>query len=493
MPSIVSKISDVESALSTLARQHKVPGASLGILASDELIEFATGVANRNTGVPVTTGTLFQIGSNTKVYTATLVMQLIDEGKVDLEAPIRRYLPDLELGDPKALEKITVRMLLTHTSGMEGDYFEDFGRGDEGIERYVGSFEQLGQIHSPGEMWSYCNSGWTLLGHLVEKLREAPYHKVLRERLLAPLNLKATTVLMEEMLARSCAVGHIVPPGATEPIVPPTVMMSPSHAPAGSMTSSTPAEVLRFVRMHLDGGRARDGKQVLSSQSVKAMQQPQAKLPQSSLGTAMGLGWILSEWDGERVIGHGGGTIGQLSFLQVLPDRQFGVCLLTNSATGGNLWRDLARFLFEEFAGVHPTEVPKPPDEAPAIDVAKYAGLYRRLGLDIEVKGENGGLVAEITSTGALAELSPPQHATVRPIDSEVFIANVASADTLAQFIDFDGRGRPRYLHVGGRVSRRVAQAADAKPTSKARRKPKHVAHPAKRAKSKPASRRRRS
>jgi CubicO group peptidase (beta-lactamase class C family) len=377
--------------------------------------------------------------------------------------------------------------LLTHTSGIEGDYFEDFGRGDDGIERFVASLKDVGQIYQPGEMWSYCNTGWTILGRLVEKVRGEPYHKVMREKILSPLGLHATTVLMEEMLARSCAVGHLLLPGQTEPVVPPTVMMSPSHAPAGSMTASTPAEVLGFVRMHLDGGRTRDGRQVLSTASVKAMQQPQSKLPRSSLGTAMGLGWILAEWDGERVIGHGGGTIGQTSFLQVLPDRRFGVCLLTNSSTGAALWRSLGSYLVEEFAGVRIPELPKPPDEPPALDLAKYAGSYHRLGLEIDLKAENGSLVANFKGTGPLSSLSPPQEGRARPIDAEIFSVSIGGADAgLAHFMDFDRRGRPRYLHVGGRVSRRIDDGGPAasKTRPRAKAKPKSKARAKSRAKS---------
>lgn len=468
MTTIASKASEIQAALDTLARQHKVPGASLGILQGAELVEFATGIANLNTGVPVTTKTLFQIGSNTKVYTATLVMQLVDEGLIELDAPVKRYLPEFKLADAKARDAITVRQLLTHTSGIHGDYFDDFGRGDDGIERFVASLDNIGLVYQPGEMWSYCNTGWTILGRVIEKLRGEPYHKVLRDKLLTPIGAPNTTILMEEMLARSCAVGHVLRPGASDPIVPPTVVMSPSHAPAGSMTASTPAEVLGFVRMHLNGGRARDTTQVLSAASVKAMQQPQAKLPQSSLGTAMGLGWILSEWEGERVIGHGGGTIGQLSFLQILPDRPFGVCLLTNSATGGALWRDLSRYLYPEFAGVKPNDIPTAPEVAPKLDLSKYTGRYERLGLEIEVKLEDGKLAGEAKPTGAMAAMgSPPIAVVLRPIDRELFLANLNGEDTPAEFIDFDRTGVPRYLHVGGRVSKRVSdgQAKAPKPS----------------------------
>ncbi len=471
MSTLASKVSDIQAALDSLARQHKVPGASLGVLSGSELVEFATGVANRNTGVPVTVNTLFQIGSNTKVYTAALVMQLVDEGLVDLDAPVKKYLKDFELADKKARDSITVRNLLTHTSGIEGDYFEAFGRGDDGIEQYVASLKDIGQIYPPGEMWSYCNSGWTVLGRLVEKLRGQPYATVLREKILAPIGANKTTVLMEEMLAHSCAVGHLIMPGTTEPAVAPVVIMSPSHAPAGSMTASTPAEVLAFVRMHLRNGRAKDGAQVLSAKSAKAMQQAQVKLPKSSLGSEMGLGWILSSWDGERVIGHGGGTIGQTSFLQVLPDRPFGVCLLTNSATGGALWRDLGRFLFDELTGVHVAENPKAPEVAPKLDLAKYVGIYSRLGIDIEVKLDEGTLSAELQASGPLAEFAPKQVARVRPIDKELFLVNLGGDEVEAQFIDFDKQGRPKYLHVGGRVSKRtteVAKKTAPKPKAKA-------------------------
>ncbi len=493
MATLASKIVEVQAALEALAKQHKVPGASLGIMSGDERVEFSTGVANMNTGAPVTPSTLFQIGSNTKVYTATLVMQLVDDGLIELDAPVKRYLPGLELGDRKARDAITVRMLLTHTSGIEGDYFEDYGRGDDGIERYVESLKEIGQIHSPTEMWSYCNSGWVLLGRLVEVMRDQPYHQVLRERLLKPIGAHRTTVLMEEMLATSCAVGHMVTPDAPAPVVPPSVMMSPSQAPAGSMTASTTAEVLAFVRMHLDGGRARDGTPVLSAKNAKAMQQPQAKLPRSSLGDAMGLGWILADWDGERMIGHGGGTIGQQSFLHVLPDRRFAVVLLTNSTGGGFLWRDLGRYVVSEFAGVHMPELPKLPEVPPKVDLTKYVGEYRRLAIEMDLTTEDGTLVAEVKGTGPLASLAPPQKGVGRPIDREVFLINISGADTIAQFMDFDRNGRPRYLHVGGRVSRRIGDGAVAtakkKPAAARRRaKPKAKATP----KRKAASRRKR-
>lgn len=467
MPTIVRKLTDVQANLDALARQHRVPGASLGILSGDEFLELATGVVNTRTGVPTTPDSLFQIGSNTKLYTATLVMQLVDEGRVDLDAPVRTYVPELRLADDQAARDITVRMLLTHTSGIQGDYFDDFGRGDDCLERYVASFETLTQIHQPMKLWSYCNSAFCLAGRVVEKVTGTWWHEVLRERLLGPLGCRSTTVLLEEMVAHRYAVGHVVAPGQREPTVPPRVMMSRAHAAAGSLTSSTPRELLnRFVRFHLDGGLAPDGSRVLSQASVAAMQEKQYSMAGApGLGREIGLAWMLNQWDGERVIGHGGGTIGQLSYLQVLPDRRFGVCLLTNAATGGFLWRDLGGWLFEELAGVTMPGVQKPPATPPTLDLTKYTGRYERLGLTQDVTVEDGQLVMTVQQSGPTADPNAPaQKLRLRPIDAHSFYTKAPGGEMIAGFLEHDRDGRPGYTHLGGRAARRVR---DAKPPKK--------------------------
>jgi CubicO group peptidase (beta-lactamase class C family) len=459
VPTIVAKLSDIQHALDALAKQHRVPGASLGILSGDEFLEFATGVTSTATGVPVTPETLFQIGSNTKVYTASLVMQLVDEGKVDLDEPVRKYVPELQLADKKAAAQITVRMCLTHTSGIQGDYFDEFGRGDDCLEQYIASLGKITQVHPPGELWTYCNTGFCLAGRVIEKVTGKYWHEALRDKLLAPLGLRRTSVLLEEMIAGRYAVGHVIASAGADPVPSQRVMMSRCHAPAGSLTSSTPREVLRFARMHLEEGKAPDGTQVLSAKSVRAMQETQTKLPLASgLGNTMGIGWLMGDWDGERMIRHGGGTIGQLSYLNVLPDRRFGICLLTNAGTGGLLWNDLGRYLFDELAGVKMPETPKPPAEPPALPLRNYTGTYERLGVQTEVTTDKGGLLMTIKQTGPLAgPNAQAQKIHLDAIDAEVFGAKLGGLPMVAGFMNFDKQGHPTYLHFGGRASRRMA------------------------------------
>lgn len=455
MTTLVAELGNIQERLDALARQHRVPGAVLAVSTGEEALEFATGVINASTGVAATADTVFQIGSNTKLLTTTLVMQLVEAGQVELDAPVRRYLPTFELAEPGAGE-ITVRHLLTHTSGIQGDHFEDFGRGDDAVERYVGSLSQIGLIHRPGQMWSYCNSGFVLAGRVAEQVTGQPYHQLLAERICAPLGLRRTTVLAEEMLAGRCAVGHVAGPDGT-PRVPPVVIMAMAQSPAGSRTVATAAELAAFARMHLAGGTARDGTRLLSEASVRAMQEIQGPRPRASdAALTQGLGWLMSDWSGVRVIGHGGGTIGQLSFLEAVPTRDLVVVLLTNSGTGGALWRDLSRWLFQELAGVRTPRVPRPAEPPPDLPLENYTGTYERLGLRHDVAMEDGQLMVRETFSGPLADLAgegePPLR--LRPVDSETFFTAAESGEALVNFAEFSD-GRPGYVHLGGRAARR--------------------------------------
>ncbi|HBM88203.1 MAG TPA: serine hydrolase, partial [Rhodobiaceae bacterium] len=125
------------SDLPELIDRFHVPGASIAVWHNGALSEAAAGVVNLNTGVETTTDTLFQIGSITKLYTTVLVLQLVEEGLLTLDDPIRKWLPDFKVGDAETSAKVTLRHLLTHTSGIDGDYFVDAGRGEDRIEKFV--------------------------------------------------------------------------------------------------------------------------------------------------------------------------------------------------------------------------------------------------------------------------------------------------------------------------------------------------------------------
>jgi CubicO group peptidase (beta-lactamase class C family) len=449
---------ELQSLLEELTRKHKVPGAALAVLDGDEVSEVATGVINKNTGVETTTDTVFQIGSITKVFTTMLVMQFVDEGKIELDKPVRDYLPELKFADPEATESITVRQLLCHTSGVDGDHFEDTGRGDDCVKEYVASCAILPQTSAPGTLFSYCNAGFVVAGRLVEQLSGQTWDVALKERLLGPLGTQRTVTLPEEAILHRAALGHIDPTNSGELTPAPVWVLPRSAGPAGLIVS-TASELLSFARLHIDDGVAPDGTSVLSKDSVRAMQEQQVDLPDRwTQGRAWGLGWILFGWDGQNVIGHDGGTIGQLAFLRIVPDRRFAVALLTNGMTGRNLYKDLYARLFSERVGIEVPDTPKPADGV-EFEASLYAGVYERLNVRTEVEVQDGGLVASIEFGGPMKEMLPPiQREPLKPINETSFLIHmpVVEEDMPFVFFDFDDSGRPRYFHSGGRASPRV-------------------------------------
>src|SRR3984885_3673402 len=275
--------------LSGLLAKYKVPGAAIGVYSGGQVTDFAAGVLSHSTGVAATTDSVFQIGSITKTWTGTLVMQLVDEGLLDIDEPVARYLPDFDLADSAAAKAMTVRQLLCHTAGFEGDIFTDTG--DDCVEKYVATLAGDPQLFPPGEMFSYNNAGYCVLGRIVEVLRGKPFDQALREHLFAPLGLAhAATPPTPAILSRA-AVGPLPNPDADGlPVPAPMWSLVKSNGPAGAMLAMRPRDLLAFARMHLSGGKAEDGINVLSEASVTAMREPQVTLPPLGLmGTHWGL------------------------------------------------------------------------------------------------------------------------------------------------------------------------------------------------------------
>src|SRR5215472_3837793 len=235
--------------LAELATRLRVPGAVLGIWAGEQESVVAHGVLNAATSVPATTDSLFQIGSITKAWTATMAMQLIDEGRLSLDTTVSQALPGVRLCRADVGAEVTIRHLLTHTSGIDGDIFTDTGRGADCLERYVSLLADATTTHPLGAAYSYCNSGFVLLGRIIEVIDGEDLDTCLRRRLIEPLKLSRTVTLPEEALLHRCALGHSRHPSDGEPV---SVWGLPrSVGPAGLITASA-GDLLRFARLHLD-------------------------------------------------------------------------------------------------------------------------------------------------------------------------------------------------------------------------------------------------
>jgi len=376
-----------------LVEEHGVPGATIAVLAGGEVATAAGGVTSLATQVPVDSETVFQIGSITKIWTTTLVLQLVDDGLLDLDEPLLGYLPELVIGDMEAAKALTTRHLLTHTAGFEGDIFTDTGRGEDAIEKYVATLTDLPQLFAPGETFSYNNTAFVVLGRLVEVLRGMPYDDVLLERIVKPLGLQRVSPSPYEAIRHRAATGHVAGEGGQlEPAT--SWALARSNAPAGSMLAMTPSDLLGFVRMHLDRGVAPDGTRVLSAASVQAMQTREVDLPRlAGMGDAWGLGWELFDTPQGTVVAHDGGTIGQAAFLRVVPDAGVAIAMLTNGGDFFGLFNDVVATLLTRLTDIELPARPTPPADPRTVDVSRYLGRYADTIYDITVSQDPDGRV----------------------------------------------------------------------------------------------------
>ncbi|MGH3720013.1 MAG: serine hydrolase domain-containing protein [Pseudonocardiaceae bacterium] len=432
-----------------LVEQHGVPGAQVAVLVDGEVLDAAAGVLNTATGVPVTTDAVFQIGSITKVWTATLVQQLVNEGRLDLDRPLREYLPEFQLADKTASQTVTPRQLLCHTAGFEGDLFTDTGNNEDAVEKYVATLVDAAQVFPPGERFSYCNSGYVVLGRLLEVVRGKPFNTVLRERLITPHGLEHVATNIGEAILERPAIGHVrTAPG--EPVAPaPVWSLVASNAPAGSTLAMRARSLLGFARMHL------------SDPSFDMMRQPQVVLPDLGMPRAYcGLGWMLFDYPGGAVIGHDGGTIGQAAFLRIVPETGIAVALLANGGDVVPMYHQVFGHLLAELAGVELPALPVPPADPHPVDADRVSGTYRSTLVDLEfsVDAEGRAWLRRVERAEEATLVIPETVVEMVRLrdDALITVEPQGGIHQIIGLLGSDQSGRVKFLYGGGRAVARV-------------------------------------
>jgi CubicO group peptidase (beta-lactamase class C family) len=359
-----------------LARMEKwqVPGVNLGIVLDGVRYTAGLGITNVDHPQPVTSGTIFQIGSTGKTFTAVAVMRLVEQGKIDLDAPLRTWLPDLKFTDAAATEKATMRHLLTHTGGWLGDHFTDCGNGDDVYAKYTATLAEIAQLTPVGEIFHYNNAGFILAGRVIEAVTGQVYEAAMRELVLEPLGLKHSFYFPAEMMHLPFACGHNNDPVTKKPAVFPSWPVPRFAAPAGGLVCDM-SDQLTYAEFMMGDGKAADGTQVLKPETMKLMHTPQVQ-GGGGLGEWIGLSLMLSDVDGERVVFHGGSINGQQSDFRCVPSRKFGLALDTNANNGVFLHMEMWPIILETFLGI---KAAKP--EAVRLSAEKlgeYTGVYSR-------------------------------------------------------------------------------------------------------------------
>jgi len=378
-----------------------VPGVALGILYEDAIYTAGFGVTSLDHPLPVTDETLFQVGSITKTFTGTAIMRLVEMDKLDLDVPVRTYLPNFRVADETASFQATLRHLLTHTSGWVGDLFEDTGAGDDALPRYMDKMADLEQLAPIGTVWSYNNSGFYLAGYVIEQATGKSYETALKELVLEPLGLAHCYLNPGDVMTHRFAVGHEVKEDGAQ-VARPWPLPRAAYA-AGGITCHV-KDLLRYACFHLSDGTVEDGVRLLTSESLSLMQSRQVTIWGER--ETMGLVWFIEGSEGTRQISHGGSTRGQTSRLLLVPQYRFAVAVLTNADRGRAVTRDVSRWALKEYLGVE-SDLPTPLESSEE-ELVPYVGRYARPFEEIELGILGGKLVGQITPKGSFPSRDVP-------------------------------------------------------------------------------------
>ncbi len=439
-----------------MERLH-VPGVAIGVLHEGKEYVGGLGVTNVDHPLPVDANTLFQIGSTTKTMTATAAMRLVEQGKLDLDTPVRQYLPDLRMKSSEVMEQVTLRHLFTHTGGWIGDYFEDVGMGDDALTRIVAKMADLPQLTPLGTVWSYNNSGFYLAGRVIEVVTGKVYEEAMRELVLDPLGLKRSFFFANEIITYRFAVGHMV--RDEQAVVSRPWALPRSAHPAGGVISSV-KDQLRYARFHLGDGTTPDGERILTEASMRFMQSPLA--PAGNLADAVGLAWLLEKVGSAQIVKHGGSTNGQRSAFQLVPERQFAITSLTNADRGAELNTEVVKWAYHHWLGISEPEPERL--HLPEEKLAAYAGRYSAAMDDLELSLADGGLVMHVTQRSGLSgkdAQSPPPIPPVRLAfwqDDRVIALDPPLKESRGEFLR-NPDGSIAWFRFSGRIHKREQSA----------------------------------
>lgn len=439
-----------EAEFGHLAHTAEIPGAALIVACGDHQLTASTGVQSVATGNKTTGASVFEIGSIAKVWTATLIMQLVDEGLISLDEPIRNVLPGFALQDHAAARSLTTRHLLSHSAGFEGDIFTDDGDDDSCITRYVDGLATAPQYFPPGQVFSYSNAGYTVLGRIVEVMRGMTYDEAVETYICRRTGLANTFPVLDAAPAHHRVSGHVRDQSghwnATDSRLP------RSSSPAGTRLAATVGDLAAFGTAHL---RALTGhpSPLISLDSALRMSTPQAVEVPDLAGQwpeFRGLGWEIDVLDSTTILAHDGDTIGQHAFLRVVPQYNLVIALLTNGGEPRPLIGSLLQRALQDLsAGRVIFPAPAQPSKQ-AGPVEAILGTYTSMSVDSHITLKDGTLWLHRTPKGLLAQHRDRSTSRLEHVRGATYFAwPEDTPEPVAYAFAGTETGRAVYLHNG--------------------------------------------
>lgn len=306
-----------------------LPGLALAIVQDDQMIyQHGFGVAD-TTSRPVTPQTPFIIGSLSKSFTALAIMQLVESGKIDLDAPVQRYLPWFRVDDPDASAHITIRHLLIHTSGLSLYVGRQLlGRhASKTREQAVRALKRVKLAHEPGTIFEYCNTNYLILSLVIEAVAGETYEHYIEQHIFEPLGMDHSFTSEGDAQRDGMATGYRWWFGWPRPVHAPYL----TDALGAAFLISSAEDMACWLNVHLNGGSV-DGVSVLSAAGIEELHQPQ--VPTNRAGSMAAMGWRVEQLAGERIARHGGEVANYRADMVLVPERKLGVIVLQNCNNG---------------------------------------------------------------------------------------------------------------------------------------------------------------
>lgn len=429
----------VDGIVTTAMEDHRIPGVVISVIQGGEIIlEKGYGFAREPERVPVDPRTsLFRIASISKTFNATALMQLVEQGKVDLDADFTTYLPGIPFRLP--LGRVRVRDLITHSAGFEDGYFGFFwamdAASDLALEDTVRRF-QPAQVRRPGERLVYSNYGTSVIGLIIQRVSGLPYPEYMRKHVLDPLGMARSGFRDSKTPTGEADLAHSYSWTGGRFKRPTWAWMHAGWQPAGGMLA-TAHEMTNFMRMHLGQGPS-----VLKPETLARMHQPLIGNHPFVNPNAHGF-WVTQQW-GYAGLSHGGSIFGFMSRLDLVPELELGIFISTNASSGLRLSGVLPRRIIGQFFPKR-IEIPAP---KPNADLQTYAGEYRaeRRGYTTVEKAGSlfGPVVVASNDQGYLAVTSGTQTSRYVPHGEDRFI-NPDTSERIA--FTRDAQGRPFRMH----------------------------------------------
>jgi CubicO group peptidase (beta-lactamase class C family) len=391
-----ARLAAIEKTLDAKRKEYGIPGVSLVIVKDDQIIYMkGLGVKDLEKNAPVTPDTLFAIGSSTKAFTALTVLLSADEGKLSLDDAPKKYLPYFKMYDPETDAKITIRDLLSHSSGLNRTDLA-FAVGTlnrEEVIRVAGLAKPTAKLR---EKFQYQNAMFTVAGEVAAHAQGKSWESLVRERIFKPLGMKNSDLSVKEMeKSRDYSYGYDYNTDTKKNRRLP-MRDIPQAAPAGAINSSA-RDMAQWLRFMLAGG-VYGGKRLVSEKSFNEFTSPQMKIGGK---VSYGLGWFLRDWHGHKVVEHGGNIDGFNALVAMMPDQKLGFVLLTNisaSPLGQDAMNAVWTNLVGNPEGDNPAQAVKTASTTEAYDMKSEVGTYNlaEAGLNVEVAMVNGKLVVTV-------------------------------------------------------------------------------------------------